>query len=365
MKECYQNMSKKSTLFNARYKMVQMVLQKKYQVTYVSNYFGCSRQTVYKWINRYKEEGINGLKDKSRRPHNSPKKISKRWENKIIELRNRFPGFGPWRLKQMFDLPFHENTIYKVLKRNELIKKKRKTKRDNQEQIRLWKQKLKPFEKVQVDLKYLDDIPNIYPRIISDKFPRFLYSARDVRTGMVFFCYSYEKSMINSSMFVSYLLGYLKELNVDINKIRIQTDNGSEFIGNVNSLKDSAFTELIENIFKSKHKLIPPSSPTYNSDVETFHKIIQEEFLKVEKFKDLNEFMAKSFGYQIFYNFERRIQNRGVPIDILKQNYPGYKYFNILFKPIILDFMLTKFINSGKMNQEQSVNHLYKLSKLL
>ena len=31
---------------------------------------GVSRKTYYKWNNRYKQKGIEGLSDNSRRPHN-------------------------------------------------------------------------------------------------------------------------------------------------------------------------------------------------------------------------------------------------------------------------------------------------------
>ena len=32
--------------------------------------YGVSRKTYYKWNNRYKQKGIEGLSDRSRRPHN-------------------------------------------------------------------------------------------------------------------------------------------------------------------------------------------------------------------------------------------------------------------------------------------------------
>lgn len=43
-------------------------------VTELSKHFGISRTTAYKWIHRYESLGIDGMKEKSRRPHNSPRK---------------------------------------------------------------------------------------------------------------------------------------------------------------------------------------------------------------------------------------------------------------------------------------------------
>jgi transposase len=35
-----------------------------------SKWYGVSRKTYYKWMSRYKQKGIEGLLDTSRRPHN-------------------------------------------------------------------------------------------------------------------------------------------------------------------------------------------------------------------------------------------------------------------------------------------------------
>jgi hypothetical protein len=36
-------------------------------------YFGISRQLYYVWLRRYREEGVEGLRDRSRRPKVSPR----------------------------------------------------------------------------------------------------------------------------------------------------------------------------------------------------------------------------------------------------------------------------------------------------
>src|ERR1041384_2374618 len=38
----------------------------------IAEKFGVSRKTVYKWLDRYKERGLTGLVDESRRPRSSP-----------------------------------------------------------------------------------------------------------------------------------------------------------------------------------------------------------------------------------------------------------------------------------------------------
>ncbi len=48
---------------------------------------GISRPTLRKWYKRYKEKGLDGLQDVSRRPHSSPNtKIDNRIEDLILKL---------------------------------------------------------------------------------------------------------------------------------------------------------------------------------------------------------------------------------------------------------------------------------------
>ena len=49
---------------------------------------GISRPTLRKWLQRYKEKGIEGLTEHSRRPHKIVKKVSTDQENIILSLRN-------------------------------------------------------------------------------------------------------------------------------------------------------------------------------------------------------------------------------------------------------------------------------------
>ena len=50
---------------------------------------GISRPTLRKWLSRYKEQGLEGLQEVSRRPHSSPKtKINDQIEEWILGLRN-------------------------------------------------------------------------------------------------------------------------------------------------------------------------------------------------------------------------------------------------------------------------------------
>ena len=46
-----------------------------------------SRQTVSKWVRRYRSEGLAGLQDRRSRPHRSPRRIPEEVRERVIELR--------------------------------------------------------------------------------------------------------------------------------------------------------------------------------------------------------------------------------------------------------------------------------------
>ena len=50
--------------------------------------FGISRQTAYKWLERYRREGLAGLSDHSRRPKTSPRRTAPTMEAKVLGLRD-------------------------------------------------------------------------------------------------------------------------------------------------------------------------------------------------------------------------------------------------------------------------------------
>jgi len=55
--------------------------------------FGLSLRTVSKWLRRYREEGLPGLRDRTSRPHSSPRRTSEILRKRVLELRQkRFVG---------------------------------------------------------------------------------------------------------------------------------------------------------------------------------------------------------------------------------------------------------------------------------
>ena len=262
---------KMKNVYNLRYQMVRCALE--YSVSEAARQYSTTRKTIRKWRDRYLNDGLNGLADRSRAPHNCPHRLSKNTEDKIIAIRKKRPYLGPYRIIEEEGVNASYTSVNRVIKQNGLIsqrKKKHKTKRD----LREIKKKLKPFQKIQLDLKDLNDIPKYYP-FINKGFPRYQFSARDVRTGIAFICFGNKKDSANTAVFFYYLYLFLKSIRVDLTNSEFQTDNGTEFIGNHKAKNKKSAYQLLADELNLETSLIPPAHPTFNSDVEAFHALIE------------------------------------------------------------------------------------------
>ena len=304
--------------FDFRLEMIKAV--NKFGVSETSRIFSVSRPTVYKWVQRYKEEGLKGLRNHSRRPHSSPACISDGIKRQIIALRKRWPILSPERMRNEFGVKADTKTIYKVLHQSNLMPNRRVNKRQQQRDLRKWKEdNFLPLSYWQVDTKDCSDIPYYVDRIRNHNFPRYLFQARDVRTGVLFSSWATEQTVTNSAQFIDQLLSHLRRCGVHTESVTIQTDNGSEFIP-PNSLKESVFTKQIHS-YKSTHVRIPPGAKTWQSEVERANGLIEYELLAYEKWDTLKELNGKTTAWEYYFNRIRKNtyhQNRSPYIRMIK-----------------------------------------------
>ncbi|MBI2063926.1 MAG: helix-turn-helix domain containing protein [Candidatus Yanofskybacteria bacterium] len=99
--------------------------EKSHNVARTCRYFGISRYTFYFWLKRYKNKGVEGLYDLSRKPKTSPRSTSDQIINKIIKLR-KGRGLGPVkisrRLLKKYNIKISHKTVYLILKKAKLNK---------------------------------------------------------------------------------------------------------------------------------------------------------------------------------------------------------------------------------------------------
>jgi transposase InsO family protein len=82
---------------------------------HVAAEMGVSRATAYKWLSRYRAEGVAGLSDRSSRPRRTPTRTDAVTEAAIIALR-RERRLGPARIAGIVGVP--ASTVHRVLTRH-------------------------------------------------------------------------------------------------------------------------------------------------------------------------------------------------------------------------------------------------------
>lgn len=106
-------------MVEARLLMVERYRELK-SISGVSRELGTSRQVVRKWLRRHEEEGDKGLRDRSRRPHISPRRTASKVERLISKLRKE-TGYGrrrlAWILRREYNIHLSENTMRHILRR--------------------------------------------------------------------------------------------------------------------------------------------------------------------------------------------------------------------------------------------------------
>jgi putative transposase len=98
-----------------------------FTTTDLAERYGVTRKTVYKWVDRFEEEGKEGLADRSRRPLTNPNLTPDDVTEVILELRKRHPKWGAKKLLKVLakrrpdiDWPAR-STVCDLLKRHGMI----------------------------------------------------------------------------------------------------------------------------------------------------------------------------------------------------------------------------------------------------
>jgi len=194
-----------------------------YSVTELSIKYGISRKTAYKLINRFNDKDLDGLVEYSRRPHSFPNSVSDEVVSEILSIKNRFRSWGPKKIRAYLHRWQPEiispaaSTIGEILKRNGLVKHRKRTRK-----VAEYNKELRtPYASNDVwgaDYKGQFKLRNglyCYPLTISDSFSRYLLKCEGL---------SGTKLAATRSVFERAFIDYGMPL-------AIRTDNGIPFAG--------------------------------------------------------------------------------------------------------------------------------------
>ncbi|MGW7318259.1 IS481 family transposase [Streptomyces sp. NPDC054865] len=297
-----------------RYRAVREVLGGS-PIGEVAARYGTSRQALRSWRRRFEQEGIPGLLDRSRRPRNSPTRLSAEVEAEICELHRRHPRWGARQIShelagQGLESAPSGATVHRVLSRNGLV---RVQEQRHPRKYRRW-QREAPMHLWQMDL--VGGVPPTDGRECKmvtgiDEHPRFVMiasvaavpSARAVR-----------------SVFTAAMRRYGVPFEV-------LTDNGKQFTGR--HARPRPVEVLFECICRENaitQRLIKPRSPTTTGKIERFHRTLREEFLDhVVPFESLAAAQEAIDGWVHAYNHQRAHQalNMVTPVSLFRPHAPA------------------------------------------
>jgi transposase len=325
--------------FNYRLSLVTHARQHGIKAT--ARAFRATVPTVRKWLRRYQARGLKGLQELSRAPRSCPHKIGGELAEKVVALRRRLPTFGAQRLRREWDLPLSHMAIQRILRQHGLIRSRRR-KYQKKQDLAARKESWAPFQQISADTKDLDDIVHYWPQMKRHGLPKVQYTARDVRSGLQFLAFASRRSASASALFAQRIQVHLQRCGVILRDLTWQTDNGSEFIGELQPDGSRSHFPAAVTFFGSQHERIPPAAHTYQSDVETVHRLIEDEFFDLENFSSRADFLAKASLYQLYFNLARpNSHKRGLtPWQIIQQLEPRLPLDLCLLPPVFLDYRL-------------------------
>src|SRR5262249_312169 len=103
-----------------------------FTMTELAAQYGISRKTAYKWLERYEADGVDGLRNRSRRPQASPHATDPELVDVLVGLRRRHPQWGATKLLTVAARHLPEaawpcrSTVCTLLKQRGLVQARRR-----------------------------------------------------------------------------------------------------------------------------------------------------------------------------------------------------------------------------------------------
>ena len=178
---------KRTDPMEERLRFVMEARSEVFQMSELSERYGVSRKTAYKWLQRYREGGVTGLQDRSRAPHQCPHRTPEAVGEALIAARRQHPHWGArtllawlrWREPEgKWPAP---STAQQILKQAGEIPPQRRRRRRGPPGAPLQLGTVAPHEVLTADFKgefRTQDRRYCYPLTITDYQSRYLLACR-------------------------------------------------------------------------------------------------------------------------------------------------------------------------------------------
>jgi len=108
-----------------RVRFVVAVSRREKPLAQLCREFEISRPTGYVWSKRYREQGIAGLEEHSRRPQHSPRQTAEALAQRVVELRKRWPDWGARKISMVLEqegVKLPASTVHRIFLRHRLVR---------------------------------------------------------------------------------------------------------------------------------------------------------------------------------------------------------------------------------------------------
>ena len=260
---------------------------------------GKSKKWFFKWLKRYKLGVKNWSEELSRRPHHSKEKINETMEQAIIDTRKKlekqlYAQIGAlnirWHLEKQGLIPPPISTINKVLKRNNLVKKRHKYEPRGTDY---------PALKVSQS-NFIHQFDVVGPRYL--KTDRRFYSANIIDAYDRRCCINPVRRQTKSDMLASLVrcfkvLGIPEYLQMD-NKLPMRGSN--RYPHSFGLIIRLCLYLGIQPIF------IPVGEPWRNGIIERFQDVFDKMFFRSQYFMSFSHLVSQSREFEVFHDNNHR-----------------------------------------------------------
>ena len=254
--------------------LVERIEVEGWPVAVAAESMGVSRETAYRWLRRWRSEGVSGLEDRSSRPRRSPNQTPLDIEEQVCALRIG-RRWGPHRIAYALDMS--RSTVERVLRRRGLSRldaidppTKRIVRRYERDH---------PGELVHVDVKKLGRIPEgggwrIHGRSNRPSRKRglgydFLHVAVDDHSRVAYVEALDDEQGVTCAGFIGRAVAWFASHDVTVE--RVMTDNA------LNYRRARSFQQVLTDA-GIRHVRTRPYRPQTNGKAERFNQTLLREW---------------------------------------------------------------------------------------
>lgn len=262
--------------------------------------FQVSAKTFYKWLKRSKAEGEAGLKNRSRRPHQSPSRTGTSVEDKILTVRVEHPSWGARKIRRVLvnrgevELPTN-STIHRILQRNGKVDPAESEKHqawqrfEHEAPNQLWQMDFKGWFRT-------TDRRRCNPLTVLDDHSRYVVCLQA--------CVDQQTETVQAQLIATFRRYGLPE--------RMTMDNGAPW-GNDLEHRHTPLTAWLIRLGVGISHSRPYHPQTQGKD-ERFHRTLDVDLLRWHSFRDILHVQKHFDDYRHIYNRERPHQALGLEV---------------------------------------------------